>query len=285
VFNFNFDIKLSTRPLKALGSVELWKKAESALADAITATGKPWKINPGDGAFYGPKIDIRIQDALQRWHQCGTIQLDFQLPLRFNLMYRTEQITSKSDNIHSNKEIDVSSENVVNTEKKEENHSLEEPLKPGYERPVMIHRAILGSIERMLAVLLEHTSGKLPFWLSPRQALICPINSKINNYAQQVCDILRKNGMFFFLVLIFTYLRLLGFEVEVEETNATINKKIRQAQLERWCFVLVVGAQEEEKQTVMLRDCSNPKSQKELNIEEVLNLFKVYNVPGYKASM
>lgn len=215
VFGFKFEMKLSTRPKKALGTVELWKQAEDALAKAMDATGKPWKTNPGDGAFYGPKIDIRLQDALQRWHQCGTVQLDFQLPLRFNLTYRNEEITTKSTAAATLEEIrnhdaktvdtpingvdktvqtDNSSETAPTTAAPGTDSSWETPLRPGFERPVMIHRAILGSIERMAAVLLEHTAGKFPFWLSPRQAIVCPISEKNLSYAQHVAQILRSKG-------------------------------------------------------------------------------------------
>merc|ERR1711976_818569 len=131
IFGFTYQLRLSTRPEKFLGDIAVWDKAEKDLAESLDKMGIPWKLNPGDGAFYGPKIDITLQDALKRQHQCATIQLDFQLPIRFNLNY-----------------ID---------EKGEKKH------------PVMIHRAILGSVERMIAVLLESFGGKWPFWLSPRQ--------------------------------------------------------------------------------------------------------------------
>ncbi len=128
---FTYQLVLSTRPEKYLGEAKVWDEAEKALSESLDGAGLPWKLNPGDGAFYGPKIDITLKDALQRSHQCATIQLDFQLPLRFDLKYVGES-----------------------GEK---------------ERPVIIHRAILGSVERMMAVLTESFAGKWPFWLSPRQ--------------------------------------------------------------------------------------------------------------------
>ena len=131
VFGFTYQLRLSTRPEKFLGDIEVWNKAEKDLSDSLDSMEIPWKLNPGDGAFYGPKIDITLQDALKRHHQCATIQLDFQLPVRFNLNY----IDDKGEKQH----------------------------------PVMIHRAILGSVERMIAVLTESYGGKWPFWLSPRQ--------------------------------------------------------------------------------------------------------------------
>lgn len=130
VFGLDYKLALSTRPEKALGDDSLWEKAEGALKEALAACAKPWELNPEDGAFYGPKIDITVFDALKRKFQCATVQLDFQNPIRFDLTYQTET---------------------------------------GHERPVMIHRAILGSVERMLAILTEHYAGKWPFWLSPRQ--------------------------------------------------------------------------------------------------------------------
>lgn len=131
IFGFTYQLRLSTRPEKFMGDIEIWDGAEKDLADSLNSINLPWKLNPGDGAFYGPKIDITLQDALKRQHQCATIQLDFQLPKRFNLSF-----------------ID---------EKGEKQH------------PVMIHRAILGSVERMVAVLTENYGGKWPFWISPRQ--------------------------------------------------------------------------------------------------------------------
>ncbi|CAI0463101.1 unnamed protein product [Linum tenue] len=149
IFGFTYELKLSTRPEQFLGEVETWDKAEAALTEALNEFGKAWQINEGDGAFYGPKIDISVSDALNRKFQCATLQLDFQLPDRFKLEFSAEDETK-------------------------------------LERPVMIHRAILGSVERMFAILLEHYKGKWPFWLSPRQAIVCPVSAKSVDYAKQV---------------------------------------------------------------------------------------------------
>ncbi|CAI0379683.1 unnamed protein product [Linum tenue] len=149
IFGFTYELKLSTRPEQYLGEVETWDKAEAALTEALNEFGKAWQINEGDGAFYGPKIDISVSDALNRKFQCATLQLDFQLPDRFKLEFSAEDETK-------------------------------------LERPVMIHRAILGSVERMFAILLEHYKGKWPFWLSPRQAIVCPVSAKSVDYAKQV---------------------------------------------------------------------------------------------------
>merc|ERR1719282_500269 len=156
IFGFTYQLRLSTRPEKFLGDIKVWDQAEKDLQESLDAAGLPWKLNPGDVAFYGPKIDITLQDALRRSHQCATIQLDFQLPLRFNLNY-----------------ID---------EKGEKQH------------PVMIHRAILGSTERMMAVLTENFGGKWPFWMSPRQIMVVPVGPTFNEYAANVRDQLKSEG-------------------------------------------------------------------------------------------
>ncbi|CAG5130644.1 unnamed protein product, partial [Candidula unifasciata] len=146
-FNFTFNLKLSTRPEKFLGDKAVWDQAEKQLEESLNNFGHKWELNPGDGAFYGPKIDITISDALKRSHQCATIQLDFQLPERFNLSYINE---------HQEKE-----------------------------RPVIIHRAVLGSVERMIAILCENFGGKWPFWLSPRQSIVITVAPAFDDYAQE----------------------------------------------------------------------------------------------------
>eukprot|EP00941_MAST-03F_sp_MAST-3F-sp1_P001019 g1019.t1 len=199
LLGFTLDLKLSTRPVKALsikdevvGSDEEWEMAESELAKALTKKfGKDnWTIDEGEGAFYGPKIDVIVTDALNRKHQCATIQLDFQLPERFDLKYK-----DKNNFIH---------------------------------RPVMVHRAILGSVERFIAMALEQTSGKLPLFLSPRQCAILPVSSeKHGEYAKEIATVLGRKNIF----------------VKVNGT-ATLNKRIRQMQLEKFNYILVVGDEE-----------------------------------------
>lgn len=171
IFGFRYEFELSTRPEKSMGELALWDLAESMLADAlIEFTGKQegeeggWAINAGDGAFYGPKIDIKIYDALKRRHQCATLQLDFQLPIRFNLQYQTDG----SDAAVSDKDV-----------------------REGFARPVIIHRAIYGSFERFFAILIEHFGGFWPFWLSPRQAIVVPVSEKFLDYARKVQHSLR----------------------------------------------------------------------------------------------
>ncbi|EFX79224.1 hypothetical protein DAPPUDRAFT_245240 [Daphnia pulex] len=148
IFGFTFQLRLSTRPEKFLGEIETWNHAEKELTESLNEFGDTWQLNPGDGAFYGPKIDITIMDALRRPHQCATIQLEFQLPIRFNLSFINEA-----------------------GEK---------------EKPVIIHRAILGSVQHMIAILTEIYAGKWPFWLSPRQCVVVLVGPVFHGYAQQV---------------------------------------------------------------------------------------------------
>lgn len=207
LFGFEFSLELSTRPEKYLGSIETWNAAESQLSKALDARypGK-WELNPGDGAFYGPKIDITIRDALRRSFQCATIQLDFQLPERFNLKYR-------------------SAEEAVN------------PDKPP-SRPVIIHRAILGSMERFIAIITEHFAGKWPFWLSPRQVLVVPVAVPYKEYASEVAAKLTEHGLF----------------VDVDNGADTLPKKIRNGEIAQYNFILVVGQEELDSRSVNVRN-------------------------------
>eukprot|EP00300_Choanocystis_sp_HF-7_P003669 c1279_g1_i1.p1 GENE.c1279_g1_i1~~c1279_g1_i1.p1 ORF type:complete len:766 (+),score=177.08 c1279_g1_i1:48-2300(+) len=194
IFGFAFELKLSTRPAKYLGEIADWDKAEAALTEALdtfcAARGTSWTVNPGDGAFYGPKIDIVIMDALRRKHQCATCQLDFQLPKNFELEF-----------------IDDSGALV---------------------RPVMIHRAILGSVERMMAILCESYAGKFPLWLSPRQIAIVPVASAHYEYANAVQ----------------ARLHAAGYYVTSDQSAKTLNNKIRSAEESHHNFILVVGDKE-----------------------------------------
>ena len=159
LIGFGFDqikVELSLKPDKALGDPKLWDKSEAILRDILTEQKIDFTEEEGEGAFYGPKIDFRVKDALGRYHQLSTIQLDFNLPERFDLKYVAE-----------------------NGE---------------YERPIMIHRAILGSLERFFGVYLEHTGGDLPLWLAPVQVIILPISEKFNDYAYEILEILNKNN-------------------------------------------------------------------------------------------
>lgn len=205
IFGFDFKMELSTRPEKYVGELETWNGAEAKLEEALNKWGGPWEVNPGDGAFYGPKIDIMISDALRRWHQCATIQLDFQLPNRFELEFKAKDDSS------------AASATV---------------------RPVMIHRAILGSVERMTAILTEHFAGKWPFWLSPRQVLVVPVGVKYNEYAEEVRQKLHDAG----------------FYADVDVTGNTLQKKVRNGQVQKYNFIFIVGEQESTEKSVNIRN-------------------------------
>eukprot|EP00440_Ansanella_granifera_P043333 gb/GFBE01046974.1/.p1 GENE.gb/GFBE01046974.1/~~gb/GFBE01046974.1/.p1 ORF type:complete len:890 (+),score=287.08 gb/GFBE01046974.1/:1-2670(+) len=242
IFGFKASYALSTRPKKALGSKEIWDNAEVQLKAALNESGREWSLNPGDGAFYGPKIDIRLQDAMKRKHQCGTIQLDFNGPIRFNLQYRKEGVDEETAE-GEEKEEKGEFQGAVEKNAKGEVVWREGKLKNGFERPVVIHRAILGSIERMSAILMEHYAGKWPFWLSPRQVMVVPIGSQFNDYASWVTR----------------QLTLHGYHAEVENSGKTLNKKVREAQLAQWNYIAVVGEQEKNAFTVNLRSRESEK--------------------------
>ncbi len=224
-FGMTYKLELSTRPAKALGDKELWDRAEAALARAMdTFAGKGgWRENPGDGAFYGPKIDIKVMDAMERVHQCATVQLDFQLPIRFGLEYNTGSKEKGSE----------------------------------FARPVMVHRAMLGSVERMFAVLCEHYGGKWPLWLSPRQVMVVPIHKDWNDYSQGVRDKLHAEG----------------FYADVDLSKATFQKKVRNAQVEQYNFQLVVGEAEVKNGTVNIRTRDN-KVEGEKKVDELIDYLK-----------
>ncbi|XP_005521510.1 PREDICTED: threonine--tRNA ligase, cytoplasmic [Pseudopodoces humilis] len=221
VFGFTFQLHLSTRPENYLGDLEVWDHAEKQLQNSLNDFGEQWNLNPGDGAFYGPKIDIKIKDAIGRYHQCATIQLDFQLPIRFNLTYVGKDGDDKK-------------------------------------RPVIIHRAILGSVERMIAILAENYGGKWPFWLSPRQVMVVPVGPTSEQYAQQVCN------QFFEA----------GFMSDVDlDQSCTLNKKIRNAQLAQYNFILVVGEKEKANNAVNVRTRDN-KIHGEISVSSAIEKLK-----------
>ncbi|MFM8519961.1 MAG: threonine--tRNA ligase [Solirubrobacterales bacterium] len=199
---FGFDqveVELSTRPAKSMGTDEQWEKAEAMLASALDRQGREYKVNPGDGAFYGPKIDFHVTDALGRSWQLGTCQLDFQMPERFDLTYT-----------------DANDKQV---------------------RPVMIHRALLGSMERFAGILVEHYAGRFPVWLAPVQAIVLPVSDRQNGYAATVAAELRERGV----------------RVITDSRSESVGRKIRDAELGRYPFMLVVGEREEEAGQVAVR--------------------------------
>ncbi|KAL1962998.1 hypothetical protein VTN77DRAFT_8844 [Rasamsonia byssochlamydoides] len=227
LFGFTFKLKLSTRPEKYLGDLETWNYAEDQLKQALTKfKGDDWTIDEGDGAFYGPKIDITIADALKREHQCATIQLDYQAPLNFKLEYMTKE------------------KGQVPEDAKAQGGKAGEPG-PGRARPVVIHRAIIGSFERFLGILIEHFGGKWPFWISPRQILIVPVMPSVNDYVEELQQILRGDKL----------------NVDIDISGNTLQKKIRTGQLAQYNFIFVVGAQEKETRSVNIRNRDDPASQ------------------------
>ncbi|CAM9405474.1 unnamed protein product [Chrysoparadoxa australica] len=201
IFGMTYKLELSTRPAKALGDMALWESAEAALAKALDAFAGPgnWRENPGDGAFYGPKIDIKVFDAMERVHQCATVQLDFQLPIRFNLRYRRDDVAVAGEAITNGEEAKGSSAQPGGS-----------ALTEGYQRPVMVHRAMLGSLERMIAILTEHFGGRWPFWLSPKQGMVVPVGQGFIDYAVSVKQ----------------HLHDAGFYVDVDDSTKTLNKKV-----------------------------------------------------------
>ena len=213
LFGFPFKLELSTRPEKYLGDLETWDIAEAKLKEALnefTASGGgQWELNEGDGAFYGPKIDIGISDALKREFQCATIQLDFQLPQNFELEYMTAETGLKPKGHES---VEVKPDDPAGKPK---------ALGPGRARPVMIHRAIVGSFERFIAVTTEHFAGKWPFWLSPRQVLVIPVMPTVNDYVEEVQRLLRAQKM----------------HADIDISGNTMKKKILTGQLAQYNFI------------------------------------------------
>uniref|UniRef100_A0A8K9Y001 threonine--tRNA ligase n=1 Tax=Oncorhynchus mykiss TaxID=8022 RepID=A0A8K9Y001_ONCMY len=220
-FGFSFKLNLSTRPEKFLGEPAVWDQAEKQLENSLNEFGEKWVLNPGDGAFYGPKIDIQIKDAIGRYHQCATIQLDFQLPIRFNLTFVSHDGDDK-------------------------------------QRPVIIHRAILGSVERMIAILTENYGGKWPLWLSPRQVMVVPVGPTLDDYAQKIRDDFHRGGLM----------------TDIDcDASCTLNKKIRNAQLAQYNFILVVGEKEKTSETVNVRTRDN-KVHGERSVNECMERLK-----------
>lgn len=219
LFGFSFKLKLSTRPEKYLGKLETWDFAEAQLREALTKfKGADWEIDEGDGAFYGPKIDITISDALKREHQCATIQLDYQLPLNFKLEYMTGETFPKSA-APAAPQAEAKPDGDSNPAQAHPSDSSTPG--PGRARPVVIHRAIIGSFERFFGILIEHFGGKWPFWLSPRQILIVPVMASANDYVEELQEILRGDKL----------------NVDIDLSGHTMQKKIRNGQLAQYNFI------------------------------------------------
>ena len=222
VFGFNYSLTLSTRPEHYMGKIEDWNQAEEGLKTTLQNLGRSWTINVGDGAFYGPKIDIIVKDALGRDHQTAIIQLDFQLPQRFGLKYTDSDGQEKT--------------------------------------PVIIHRAILGSVERMFGILIEHTGGKWPLWLSPRQVCVLPVSNEVRHHsiptlpAAFFSQSSRSSQFEGAAESVLAQLKDAGFAVEMDSSEETLNKRIRNAQLIGFNFIAVVGAKERDSNTVSVRE-------------------------------
>ena len=216
----NFDIKLSTRPETRVGSDETWDKAELSLESAIKNLGYPYKIDDGDGAFYGPKLDFVLTDALGREWQCGTFQLDFNLPDRLDAEYIGED---------------------------GEKHN-----------PVMIHRAVLGSFERFIGILIENYAGKLPFWLAPQQVVVASIVSEVNNYALEVCELLKQKGI----------------RADVDLRNEKIGYKVREHSAKKVPFIFAIGKKEKTDKSLSIRQIGSTDT-KSMSLNEGIEF--IYN--------
>ncbi|HDR3886516.1 TPA: threonine--tRNA ligase [Bacillus cereus] len=207
-FGFEYEVELSTRPEDSMGDDKLWEQAEAALANVLQSLNYKYRLNEGDGAFYGPKIDFHIKDALNRSHQCGTIQLDFQMPEKFDLNY-----------------IDENNEKI---------------------RPVVIHRAVLGSLDRFLAILIEHFGGAFPAWVAPVQVKVIPVSNAVHEqYANRIADKLAQAGI----------------RVERDIRDEKLGYKIREAQMQKVPYVLVIGDKEMESKAVNVRKYGEEKSE------------------------
>lgn len=222
VFGFDYTIELSTRPEDYMGNLEVWDEAEAALSRVLEKRGVAYTVNEGDGAFYGPKIDIHIQDAIQRSHQCATVQLDFQLPEKFDLTYVNEQ-----------------NEKV---------------------RPVVIHRAVFGSLDRFLGILIEHFNGAFPLWLAPIQVQIIGVADAHAAYVEEVANQLRQAHI----------------RVAVDERNQKLGKKIREAQMKKIPYILVLGDEEQQQNNVTVRRYKQEGLEK-YTVEEFLEYIQ-YNM-------
>lgn len=307
-----WGLELSTRPEKFLGTKEMWDGAELALSKALESFGREWKINEGDGAFYGPKIDIKVLDCYKRKHQLGTIQLDFNLPVRFNLQYKDqesteakepkqedattkqmeavnadkdqiqkqdEEIKQQADEAHGKDTATDAKQDTVDVVKQDDNAEIAKhddtvdtyevggKLKAGFKRPIIVHRAVLGSLERCIAILCEHFGGKWPFWLSPRQVVIITVSDKFLPYATRVQNRLTCEG----------------FYADVDSSNFTLAKRIRNGKLAQYNVIVVVGEAEVAKGSVNVRMRDEDDSQKEMLVDEFIVFCRALGPPVSKA--
>ena len=220
VFGLPYEIELSTRPESGyIGSEEIWDASEKALAQACVHAGKEYAVNPGDGAFYGPKLDIHIKDSLGRVWQCGTVQLDMNLPERFECKYVDADGTKKT--------------------------------------PIMLHRVVYGSVERFIGILIEHFGGHFPLWMAPHQIAVIPVHhEKHLAYAQKVVEALQANGL----------------RVDLDARNEKLGYRVREAQIKKVPYQIVVGDGEQEQGTVTIRKSGSRDSQT-LSLDEAIEKF------------
>jgi threonyl-tRNA synthetase len=254
ILGLTFKLKLSTRPDKYMGEIATWDAAEARLKEALDEFaangGVAWELNPGDGAFYGPKIDIAILDCLNRPWQCATIQLDFQQPINFSLEYQTAEVAKAGDKEKAEPAPapkEAAAEADQDKEKKDGKKKpllVKKALSPGCARPVMIHRAMAGSVERFTAILCEHFAGKWPLWLSPRQVMVIPVGMGFLDYAKEVATLLKKEhfyaGMFAHQTRT-QAMQLLTLPADVDSSGNTLQKKIRSAQLAQCMWPISVS--------------------------------------------
>ena len=227
VFGFEYEMELSTKPEKSIGSDEDWERATAALTRALNESGREYDINEGDGAFYGPKIDFKLKDALGRSWQCATIQCDFTLPERFDLTYIAPDDSRQ--------------------------------------RPAMIHRVILGSLERFIGVLIEHYAGRFPLWLAPEQVRVLTVTDRADEWAGEVFEALKNAGV----------------RAEKDLRNEKLGAKIREAQLMKVPYMLVLGDKEVEDRKVTPRLRSG-KNLEPMGLDELLAMLAQKSVPGYE---
>ncbi|MGM0792794.1 MAG: threonine--tRNA ligase [Bacillota bacterium] len=227
LFGFEYKVELSTRPEEFMGSEETWNLAEASLESVLQERGIPFEINSGDGAFYGPKIDFHITDSLGRSWQCGTVQLDFQMPEQFGCQY-------------------IGEDNLAH-------------------RPIMIHRAIYGSIERFLAILIEHYAGDFPFWLSPVQAMVLPVSEAHIGYALEVKARLEEAGC----------------RIDIDSRAEKLGLKIREAELQKVPYMIIIGEKEIEQGGAALRK-KGAGNLGVLHLQELLDRFRDEDRPGGK---
>jgi threonyl-tRNA synthetase len=219
VFGFDYLLELSTRPEKSIGTDAQWEAATTGLENALKTIGKDYKVNPGEGAFYGPKIDFHLEDCLGRLHQCATIQLDMSLPERFDLTF-------------------------INREGREE-------------RPVVIHRTVLGSLERFIGILIEHFGGRFPLWLAPVQVIVLSITSDQIPHVKEVCEKLKAGG----------------FRADIDDRNEKLGYKMREAELRKIPYIVVIGNREVEEGTLSVRK-GGGKDQGSLSLKKFIGLLE-----------